>query len=535
MTSKPTLALTLAALSLAVSTPSWAAPKKQRASVRTAAVLGFAGAADERAVVEDEVRKQLAGLGWALQKPEKTAGTLKDVQSLGLTCEHGSVECLVRVGALGGAQLVLAGAVNSKDEGVNLELVAVDVATAKEQGRVTLPVAAVSMVDDVEEVLTALLRPDAWRGTVLITVPQRGASIFIDGLPRGFTPLSTPVELAPGPHAVFIGLEGFRAHKQEVVIGYLEQSEVKVSLVPGVSEDPPAYVAVTPPTSVVAPPPATTTVTEAAPKPQKRKALRIAFYDLDLVGVPERTGRVMGSYLVAELRKRERVSVLDGEEIRVLIGDATQGDNARDKSIERCSDEACFAEVAEALGAESVVVAQLTEIGGEILFGLRRIDQNKQEVVATFLERVPATDAKALLPLIGKAIAATFPDLAVRPGQTLGVDARAAQVLDPPPLPPLLSGALYGLAATSAGVGVVMLGVAGFGYLDYEGTRQTLESTRASKDENQALRTREDVFYGSQLGGYVSLGAAVVFGAAAVSTGFFTDWDNAAADARGAP
>jgi hypothetical protein len=393
--------------------------------------------------------------------------------------------------------------------------------------------AQVRVVDDVEEVLTALLKPDAWRGTVLITVPQRGASIFIDGLPRGFTPLSTPVELAPGPHAVFIGLEGFRAHKQEVVVGYLEQSEVKVSLVPGVSEDPPAYVAVTPPVSVVAPPAATTTVTEA-PKPQKRKALRIAFYDLELVGVPERTGRVMGSYLVAELRKRERVSVLDGEEIRVLIGDATQGDNARDKSIERCSDEACFAEVAEALGAESVVVAQLTEIGGEILFGLRRIDQNKQEVVATFLERVPATDAKALLPLIGKAIATTFPDLAVRPGQTLGVDARAAQVLSPPPLPPLLSGALYGLAATSA-AGAVMLGVAGFGYLDYDSTRQSLESSRASKDENAALRRREDVFYGSQLGGWVSLGAAVVFGAAAVSTGFFTDWDNAAADARGAP
>lgn len=516
------------------SSSSWAAKptKPPKPTQRLAAVMTLetpGSSASDRQAIGDALRGLVPGYGYVAQEAAATQKTLRDVQALGLSCDDGSVDCAVRVGALAGLHIVVVASVTGSGDALSIELFAVDIAAGKETGRVRLPLIGQSRGDVLDEAMTAVLRPESWRGSVLITVPQRGASIYVDGIPRGFTPLSTAVELTPGVHPVFIGLEGYAAYKESVVVGYREQVEVKALLVPGVSETPPSYVPPKPPPPP--PPPPTTTS-----KPEKRKALRIAFYDIERVGVDERVGHVMGSYLVEELRKRERVSVLDGSEIRVLIGDATKGENARSSSIERCSDEACFSEVAEALGAESVVVGTLTQVGTDIVFGLRRIDQSKQEVTATFLQRVPAQDTTALLPLVGKSIAATFPDLAVRAGQTLGVDERAAAVLNPPPLPPVVSGGLYALTATSAVAGGVLLSIAAVSAVGYETDLQRFKaagSDASSDDENAALRAREDVFYGSQIAGFGAVSAAVVFGVAAVVTGAFTDWSGARDDARG--
>lgn len=492
-----------------------AAPKKPRLPV--AAVLeldGLAPAAD-RAAVEDALRAALPASGYSVQPKAKTMEAAASVRALGLACDAGDADCLIRIGALGGASIVLKGALSGEGKDLALDLVGVDVNGLKERGRVRVLLTNETARREraVDSALTGVLRPEVWRGLLRVDVSLRGASIFVDGVPRGFAPLSSSIDLTPGQHQLFVGLEGFRAHKQEVVIVYDEEARVDVALVPGVAEAAPTFSTKKEEPALPPPPP---------PAPTKKKPLRIVLYDVETAGIDARTAQIMGTFLVAELRKREFVSVLDSGELRALVGDGktTVGD------VRGCSDDQCFAEVAEALGADGVVVSQLTQIEGETLFGLRRIDQQKQEVVGTFLERVPANDNAALLPLVGKSINATFGEIPLRAGQAAGVDDNAALVLNPPPLPPILSGSLYAASGIAAASSVVLFAVGAASWVQYEQRIGAIADGAASSPaDNIALADHAARFQTGQLGGAVALGVAVVLGAAAVGTGLFTDWD----------
>jgi hypothetical protein len=98
--------------------------------------------------------------------------------------------------------------------------------------------------------------------------------------------------------------------------------------------------------------------------------------------------------------------------------------------------------------------------------------------------------------------------------------------MNPPPLPPLLSGSLY-VGTAIAGVVTVAAAVVGVGSaVSYDAALVEAARTTqaANSDENRILRGYEQTFYGAQTVGLVGLGAAVVLGAAAVITGFSTDW-----------
>ncbi len=503
-----------------------AAPKRRAKKVPakpTAALLDLDGLATstERAEVEEELRSLIPDHGFVVQKKAKTKKTLQAVKALGLSCDTGDIDCLIRVGALSGANVVLKGLLSAEDDGFRLDLVGADINAMRERARVSVivPKEGGERRAAVESALIGVLKPEAWRGSLKVDVSQRGASIVVDGVPRGFAPLSASIELTPGSHQLFVGLEGFRAHKEAVEISFEEERRVEVVLVPGVSEEPPTF--------SVAPKPVEAPPVEVAPdkvgkvaEATKRRPLRVVFYDVEATGVEPRVPALLGTFLVAELRKREYVSVLDSGELRALVGDGntTAGD------VRGCTEDQCFAEVAEALGADGVVVSQLTQIEGQLLFGLRRIDQQKQEVVASYLERVPADDTSALLPLVGKSIEATFGDIAVRKGQQVGVDERAAQVLNPPPLPSVLAGSLYAGTAVAGVTSTVLFGTALWAYLEYEG-RLASRQPDAQKSLNATLSDRAELFGVAQVGGFVGLGVTGVLGVAAIATGGFTDWE----------
>jgi hypothetical protein len=482
-------------------------------SVAVASLDGIASAAD-KAAVELELRGLLPATGYTVQKKDKTDATLAAVQKLGLTCDSGDIDCLIRVGALSGVNVVIKGLLSTDGDNFALDLVAVDVNGLRERARVrvAVPRSGAGRKAALESAVTGVLRPEAWRGLLRVDVNVRGASIVVDGVPRGFSPLSTPVELTPGPHALFVVLEGFRSHKESVEVVYEDEVGVSVALVPGVSEDAPQFT--TAPQAIESKP---TTTSSARPH-----LLRVVMYDIETTGVAPRVAQVLGTLLVAELRKREAVSVLDRGELMALLGDGegTAG------NVRSCSVDQCFAEVADALGADVVVVAQLTQIEGQVLFGLRRIDPQKQEVTGSFLERVPADNTDALLPLVGKSITATFGDLSLRAGQTSGVDERATRIMNPPPLPPILSGSLY-VGTAIAGVVTVAAAVVGVGSaVSYDAALvEAARSTQsANSDENRLLSGYAQTFFSAQTVGLVGLGAAVVLGAAAVITGLSTDW-----------
>lgn len=473
------------------------------------AVLAFEGLAPgaDKVAVEAELRALLPSGEFVIQAAEKTAATLDAVKRLGLACDSGDVDCLIRVGALTGATIVVKGLLSADGDAFALDLVAVDVNGLRERGRVRVKVPATGegRRAALGSAVVGVLRPEAWRGQLKVAVSQRGASVVVDGVPRGFAPLSGPIELTPGPHAVFVGLEGFAAWKESVEVVYADEVLIDVVLVPGLAEAAPTFST----KPVLAPP----EPLPAAPPPRKGP-LRVIVYDVEAKGVEPRVAAVMGSFLVAELRKREHVSVLDSSELRVLVGDGTS--TAGD--VRGCSEDQCFAEVAEALGADAVVVTSLTSIEGQTLFGLRRIDPQQQEVVGSFVGRAPTGEAAALLPFVGDGITTTFADIPLRPGQRGGVADDAGLVLDPPPLPPLVSGSLTAGAVVAGTLGLVMGAGAGISWLQYG-------QFVAERRSNQDIEPVGATFGLLQLGGIVGVGAGATLGAAAAVTSFFTDWE----------
>jgi len=508
----------------------WAAapPKKAKPPPKPSlALLPIEGILPERDLrsVEDELRRALPGQNYVVQTRDRTQRTLFDLRALGLSCDTGVVDCLVQVGGLAGVNLILRGGLTSLDVATDqLELLGVDVNAMKERNRVKVRVPRgdpAGRAAALRSALTGVLRPEAWRGQLRLAVKQGLASVYVDGVPRGITPLAEPIELTPGEHAVYVGLESHRAFKQTVVVPYDDEVAVEVVLEPGVAEPPPRFAT----TATTAAPSTATTVSPRKPP------LRVVVYDVEVVGLEPRVGRVMGQLLVDEIRKRERVSVLDSGELRAIVGDGSS--TARD--FRGCSAAECFAEVAEALGAEAVVAAQLTLVGGDVLFGLRRIDPLKQEVTVSFSERAPATDTNKLLPLVGRSVAQAFAEQPLRKGVAAGVDASAERRLNPPPLAPV--------PATTAWVAAVTASTGGIGALVAAGVAATLhnDGLRAAqarapddklvRDDSSGILALADAVGWLVPVGVVGVASGVVAAGAALGLGPFTDWEGQRAGA----
>jgi hypothetical protein len=440
-------ALLVGAVPAIAAAPAKKAKPPPKPSLALLPLEGLLPEKDLRAV-EDELRKALPSMQYVVQKRDRTRQTLADMYALGIRCDTGTVDCLVQVGGLAGVNVMLRGGLTSVDASSDqLELLGVDVNGLKERGRVKVVVPRAdptARAKSIQSALVGVLRPETWRGQLRVSAKQANASIYVDGYPRGFTPKAEPIELTPGEHEIFVGLEAHRAFKQKLVVPFDDEVVVEVALEPGVAEPPPKPATAQPTTAAPSPP---------TPPPSRKTPLRVVVYDVEATGVEPRIARVMGQLLVDEIRKRERVSVLDSGELRALVGDGKT--TARD--FRGCSAAECFAEVAEALGADAVVASQLTQVGGNILFGLRRIDPAKQEVAATFSEQVPLDDTDKLLPLVGKSIEVAFAEVPLRKGQKAGVDVVASKRLNPPPLAPIY--------ATSVCAGAAVVGVFGVGSL----------------------------------------------------------------------
>jgi hypothetical protein len=489
----------------------------------------------ERTALEEGLRGRTSRFGVVPLGRDETIAILQDVASLGLSCDYGALECLVRVGALGAADLVVAGSIgrSSSGGGLDLELLVVDVAAMAEVARERVPLGALTSRElDLDSALCAVLAPERWRGTLLVTAKQRGASIVVDGVPRGFTPLPRPISLRPGRHELYVGLEGFRAHTEVVDVPYGGGVERKVKLQAGVSTPPPGFSAPVATSTPTVPAP-TTLVADGSSSAERRRPLRVAVYDVDVAGVEPRVGRLMGQLLLAEIKKRERISVIGADEIRTLIAGpptpapGAPADPELGVGLAGCSTEECFADIAEALGADAVVVAQLTALEGELLFGVRRIDQARQEVSGSVLERVPGSEPVALLALVGPAVEKLFPDAPLRAGETAGVDDAARRRLAPPPLPPAVPLALGGTAGIAGVVAVAAFASSLVAWSNYSQLIAIASGTGGVIVDARQVQGAARTATTSAIVGWSAVGVTAAFGTAAGIAVPFTNWDGA--------
>lgn len=241
--------------------------------------------------------------------------------------------------------------------------------------------------------------------------------------------------------------------------------------------------------------------------------LRVAVTELELAGVEARQGRVVQMALLAELRKLEGVSVIGTDEVRAML------EMEANRQLLGCTDSGCLSEIADALGADVMVVGTLARSGESSVFGLKRINQREAKVAGSFDRRFAAGNGEEFLASIGPAVEQLFGELPLRSGRSRGVPRALAMRLNPPPVP---AWAFWTGASATAAVGgaAVIVGVLnGAARLDadaYKASEAVDIHVAAAKDEatNQLAYT------------VIGLGSAAVAGTVATTVaGFFTDFD----------
>ncbi len=255
----------------------------------------------------------------------------------------------------------------------------------------------------------------------------------------------------------------------------------------------------------------TTNVDEARPE---RRVLRMAVHDIGADAGSEHLARITTDAVAAELRKLQRVSVISTDEVRALL------DLEAEKQLVGCSDESCIAEIAEALGADVLIVGRIAKVGVGRVFGLKRIDARRAETTGQVAQPLDDND-EAVLAIIGPAVEQLFPELPLRDGQTRGVAKELHLRLNPPPVP-LWATLSVGAAATAA---LVVTGAAAAANVVTYSAVQGKVADSTSALSGKELRDQEALLHTS-FGVIVGAGATtVVLGAAAGVLALFTDWD----------
>lgn len=290
--------------------------------------------------------------------------------------------------------------------------------------------------------------------------------------------------------------------------------------------------AAAPTTTAAAPaaaPPTTTTSPSPAPGPEALRSQRVAVTELGVDGVDARVARVFSSSLVFELRKLERTSVLGLDEIKALLDLESQ------RQLMGCSGEnSCLAEIADALGADVVVLGSVARVGDTHVVSLKSVLQGEVAALGTYNRVVPAGDGEELLAEIGPAVAVLFPATPLRRGAVRGVSPELARRLSPPPLPTLLTASV---GAVSAGL-LVGAGIAAAVQVSTYGEYTALAagSTTTTTSGARLKETGARALLAEQVGwGLLATGAGVALVTAVMIP--FTDLDNLRGldDARSIP
>jgi hypothetical protein len=135
---------------------------------------------------------------------DAVTSALGTASALAGECNAAEVACVARVGSLATADVAVGGRVDVVAAGVRLEVLAVDVATGALLRRASLTGPAEPDVATARLALLRAVAPDKERGYVAVSGAPAGATISVDGTPRGTAPLSELLAVPPGRHEIAI-------------------------------------------------------------------------------------------------------------------------------------------------------------------------------------------------------------------------------------------------------------------------------------------------------------------------------------------
>lgn len=253
-----------------------------------------------------------------------------------------------------------------------------------------------------------------------------------------------------------------------------------------------------------------------------RKIVHVAVNEFSARDVDPIVARVVMGALVTEMRKLQGLAVLSTDEVKAMIAQAA------DQALLGCDDNACLSELAEAIGADVIVIGSITRVGTEHVFGMRRINQSLGRVDGSVDRRLPAGSGEELLAIVGESVQALFPERELRPGKERGVDKELARRLNPPPLKPWVFWASAG-ASTAALAGTAA--VSAFAIFAQEDYRALVREGSVVTIEGAQLRQKGQVLELAALSTNVMFATSALLVASTGVVALFVDWDAE----RGAP
>ncbi len=396
------------------------------------AVLPLAGRqpAAERAAITTALREELARVDVDVLGGPDTDRVIQSASALGGTCAVTTAACALQLGGLAGVTTVVVGAV----DGGQLTLRALDVASEREVGRVTLPIQTAAPRPTLRLAAIRLLRPEREVGQLVLFVDVAGAIVSIDGAVVGRTPLDVR-PLRPGAHDVVVSHPDHDTQTFTAQIAMGETTTLHVEMAgKGASSSP----------SV-----------EATGGDDFRQ---IVLLDVTASGrVRDERDHLMAALttlaLVDELQRRERVIVVSPADLDRAPGGPI--------AVNGCVDDDCLRRVLGARFNGDVIVAGLViEDDGATLVG-RRLQLASGRLVGPISRRVLLSTPAHRQRLAGAAATLVddlYDDLQLRPD--LQPDLTIRERFAPPPVP--LAAFIGTVSGLAAGVAVTGVSAAGF-------------------------------------------------------------------------
>lgn len=164
---------------------------------------------------------------------EEGQALLKRAKELDLNCVANDEECLLKLGILGGTDILISPVVTRDARGQLLTISVFDVEVEKKAGEAARLLESADTAPSLaRSAIIELFAPEKFRGRLSINVNDKGAMIRVDDEDVGVAPLPAPLELRAGPHQVEVSAPGKATHQSEVVVPFGKLSSITVDLLP---------------------------------------------------------------------------------------------------------------------------------------------------------------------------------------------------------------------------------------------------------------------------------------------------------------
>jgi hypothetical protein len=188
------------------------------------------GARADAGAVEEILAAAVAEIGeHRVITPDRVRELLRRQRRRDLEACEGALPCLAELGRLAGAHVVLYGEAGALAGGRVVYLKAVDVESGAERGSTAVVLEKGAAAGEARAAAVRLLAPERYTGVLEVQVDVRGASVFVDGVARGQSPLP-PLALPVGTHALRVTHESYRDFVRFVDVGFGGRTRVAAEL-----------------------------------------------------------------------------------------------------------------------------------------------------------------------------------------------------------------------------------------------------------------------------------------------------------------